>query len=153
MLKYAPDKCIRPLFSFSSWQRTRSLGMTCCFIPCLIVRQFMFLLYKGTKCTMHPCTILQVYDDISFIFVHFFYQITGQQTSWVWCNWLYVDGVQQKETKWPTLQSGISIRVRLLIFEVFSRGYSLIKGGYVYWFWFFKKLFKEFLTFFSFGYV
>ena len=27
---------------------------------------------------------------------------------------------------------GINIRARLLIFEVFSRGYVLIKGGYVY---------------------
>ena len=31
-----------------------------------------------------------------------------------------------------TLESGINIRVRLLIFEVYSRGYVLIKGGYVY---------------------
>ena len=31
-----------------------------------------------------------------------------------------------------TLESGINIRVRLLISEVFSRGYVLIKGGYVY---------------------
>ena len=31
-----------------------------------------------------------------------------------------------------TLESGINIRVCLLIFEVFSRGYVLIKGGYVY---------------------
>ena len=31
-----------------------------------------------------------------------------------------------------TLESGINIRVRLLIFEVCSRGYVLIKGGYVY---------------------
>ena len=44
-----------------------------------------------------------------------------------------------------TLESGINIRVRLLIFEVFSRGYVLIKGGYVYWFFIFKKLFKNFL--------
>ena len=35
---------------------------------------------------------------------------------------------------YTTLESGINIRVRLLIFEVFSRGYILIKGGYVYWF-------------------
>jgi hypothetical protein len=31
-----------------------------------------------------------------------------------------------------TLESGINIQVRLLIFEVFSRGYVLITGGYVY---------------------
>ena len=31
-----------------------------------------------------------------------------------------------------TLESGINIRVRLLIFEGFSKGYVLIKGGYVY---------------------
>ena len=31
-----------------------------------------------------------------------------------------------------TLESGINIRVSLLIFEGFSRGYVLIKGGYVY---------------------
>ena len=31
-----------------------------------------------------------------------------------------------------TLESGINIWVRLLIFEVYSRGYLLIKGGYVY---------------------
>ena len=31
-----------------------------------------------------------------------------------------------------TLESGINIGVRLLIFEVFSRSYVLIKGGYVY---------------------
>ena len=31
-----------------------------------------------------------------------------------------------------TLEYGINIRVRSLIFEVFSRGYFLIKGGYVY---------------------
>ena len=43
-----------------------------------------------------------------------------------------------------TLESGISIQVRLLIFEIFSRGYVLIKGGYVYWFLIFKKLFKNF---------
>ena len=49
-----------------------------------------------------------------------------------------------------TLESGINIRVRLLILEVFSRGYVLIKGGYVYWF---LKFFLEFLSFFSFGYV
>jgi len=42
------------------------------------------------------------------------------------------------------LESGINIQVRLLIFEVFSRGYVLIKGGYVYWFLIFKKLFKNF---------
>ena len=44
----------------------------------------------------------------------------------------------------PTLESGINIRVRLLIFEGFSRGYVLIKKGYVYWFLIFKKLFKNF---------
>ena len=33
---------------------------------------------------------------------------------------------------WSTLESGINILVRLLIFEVLSRGYVLIKGGYVY---------------------
>ena len=43
-----------------------------------------------------------------------------------------------------TLESGINIGVRLLIFEVFSRGYVLIKGGYVYLFLIFKKLFKTF---------
>ena len=37
-----------------------------------------------------------------------------------------------KEHLLVTLESGINIRVRLLIFEVFSRGYVLIKGGYVY---------------------
>ena len=52
-----------------------------------------------------------------------------------------------------TLESGISIRVRLLIFEVFSRGYVLIKGGYVNCFLIFKKLFKKNFPFFSFGYV
>ena len=31
-------------------------------------------------------------------------------------------------------ESGINIGVRLLIFELFFRGYVLIKGGYVYWF-------------------
>ena len=31
-----------------------------------------------------------------------------------------------------TLESGINIRVRLLIFGGFSRGYVLIKEGYVY---------------------
>ena len=41
-----------------------------------------------------------------------------------------------------TLESGINIRVRLLIFEVFSRGYILIKGGYVYWFWFLKNFLR-----------
>ena len=45
-----------------------------------------------------------------------------------------------------TLESGINIRVRLLIFEVFSRGYVLIKGGYVYWF----LIFKNFLRIFNF---
>ena len=34
--------------------------------------------------------------------------------------------------QWGTLESGINIRVRLLIFEVFSRDYVLIKEGYVY---------------------
>ena len=43
-----------------------------------------------------------------------------------------------------TLESGINIRVRLLIFEGFSRGYVVIKGGYFYWFFIFKKLFKNF---------
>ena len=32
----------------------------------------------------------------------------------------------------PTLGSGISVALRLLIFSKFSRGYSLIKGGYAY---------------------
>ena len=32
----------------------------------------------------------------------------------------------------------------LIIFEVFSRGYILIKGGYVYWFLIFQILFKNF---------
>ena len=41
-----------------------------------------------------------------------------------------------------TLESGINIQVRLLIFEVFSRGYVFIKGGYVYWFWFLKNLLR-----------
>ena len=31
-----------------------------------------------------------------------------------------------------TLESGINIQVRLSIFAVFSRGYVLIKGGYLY---------------------
>ena len=31
-----------------------------------------------------------------------------------------------------TLESGINIGVCLLIFEIFSRGYVLIKGGYVH---------------------
>ena len=30
-----------------------------------------------------------------------------------------------------TLECGINIQIRLLIFEVFSRGYVLVKGGYV----------------------
>ena len=41
-----------------------------------------------------------------------------------------------------TLESGINIRVRLLIFEAFSRGYILIKGGYVYKFLIFQKLIR-----------
>ena len=43
-----------------------------------------------------------------------------------------------------TLESGISVRVRLLIFEVFARGYVLIKVGYFYQFLIFKKLFMTF---------
>ena len=49
-------------------------------------------------------------------------------------NWL-------GKTVFITLESGINIRVRLLIFEVFFRGYVLIKGGYVYWFLILKKFF------------
>ena len=45
-----------------------------------------------------------------------------------------------------TLESEINIQVRLLIFEVFSRSYVLIKGGYVYWF----LIFKNFLQIFNF---
>ena len=42
------------------------------------------------------------------------------------------------------LESGINIQVHLLIFEVFSRGYDLIEGGYVYCFLIFKIFFKTF---------
>ena len=42
------------------------------------------------------------------------------------------------------LESGIKIRVRLLIFEVFFRGYVLIKWGNDYWFLIFKNFFKNF---------
>ena len=43
-----------------------------------------------------------------------------------------------------TLESWINIVVRLLIFDGFSSGYILIKGGYIYWFLIFLKLFKNF---------
>jgi len=33
----------------------------------------------------------------------------------------------------PTLESGINVGVRILIFELFSRDYVFIKGGYVYY--------------------
>ena len=56
----------------------------------------------------------------------------------------FQDQHQQKQSKvlskWmlgspeSTYDFGINIGVRLLIFEVFSRGYVLIKGVYIYWF-------------------
>ena len=48
------------------------------------------------------------------------------------------------DSKSFTLESGINIRVRLLISEVFSRGYVLIKGGYVYSFLIFLKKLQNF---------
>ena len=59
---------------------------------------------------------------------------------WVPCFRLINHYVYKK----TTLESRINIRVRLLISEVFSRGYVLIKEGYVYWFLIFQKLFKDF---------
>ena len=41
-------------------------------------------------------------------------------------------GTTQKKEEITTLESGINIQVHLLIFEIFSRGYVIIKGGYVY---------------------
>ena len=43
-----------------------------------------------------------------------------------------------------TLESGINIRVRLLISEVFSRGYVLIKGATFIDFWFKKNFLRIF---------
>ena len=53
----------------------------------------------------------------------------NHQTSWAFATFYWLG-----KTVFITLESGINIRVRLLIFEVFFRGYVLIKGGYVYWF-------------------
>ena len=55
--------------------------------------------------------------------------------------------MQNKYWTANTLESGISIRVRLLIFENFSRGYVLIKGGYFYWFLILKKNFLRIFNF------
>ena len=52
----------------------------------------------------------------------------------------------------PTLDSGINVGVRLLIFGLFSSGYVLIKGGTFINFFIFH-LFNIFLNFFSFSYV
>ena len=59
-------------------------------------------------------------------------------------NWYKIKIRFETVYRITTLESGINIRVRLLIFEVFPRGYVLIKGGYAYWFLIFKKLFKNF---------
>ena len=51
-----------------------------------------------------------------------------------------------------TLDSGINVGVRLLIFGIFSSGYVLIKGGtFINYFIFY--IFNIFLNFFSFSYV
>ena len=51
-----------------------------------------------------------------------------------------------------TLDSGINVGVRLLIFGLFSSGYVLIKGGTFINFFIFLFL-KYFFYFFSFSYV
>ena len=64
--------------------------------------------------------------------------------------WMYIEqqnhylkrGTTQKKEEITTLESGINMQV--LIFEIFSRGNILIKGGYIFDFWFLKKLFKNF---------
>ena len=52
--------------------------------------------------------------------------------------------MQNKYWTANTLESGISIRVRLLISEVFSRGYILIKGATFIDFWFKKHFLRIF---------
>ena len=60
----------------------------------------------------------------------------GVETSWhLWSSRHQQIGKTIQEAtskKLSTLESGINIQVRLLIFEVFSRGYVLITGGYFY---------------------
>ena len=52
-----------------------------------------------------------------------------------------------------TLESGINVGLRLLIFELFSRGYVLIKGAVFYLILDILLFIIIFLLLFSFGYV
>ena len=76
------------------------------------------------------------------------------RSSMGWLVFSIVLAKQEGVWQWnvdDSLQSGINVGVRLL-FLVFFRGYILVKGGYVYYF-FISYVFNISFYFFYFGYV
>ena len=63
------------------------------------------------------------------------------------------DGATERKTKFPTLESGINVGVRLLIFELFLGATFLLKWATFINFWILGFFWFFFFYFFHFGYV
>ena len=128
--------------------------------PCKLKPAYTFIFDEISDKSSSPCllffhvtskTFLIPTRSYSFIQAYFFIRDLSSITQRLFEVAFVIPWLSNDQEHWNiwvpslliTLESGINVVLHLFIFGLFSRGYTLIEGGYVYWFLdFFFDLFK-----------